>query len=681
MNKIIFSLMLLVFAKPIAFSQSVGIGTTTPDASSVLEVKSTTKGFLPPRMTASEKGLIPSPKAGLLIYQTDATPGLYVYNGSAWVPVAAGGTVTGGWSLTGNGGTSATNFIGTTDAKPLTFKVQNTYAGRIGEDGSVALGKGASAGSFTHPSIVAVGYNTLTNNGDGAVGIFQGTANTALGSEAASLNTTGSFNTANGYQALKNNISGASNTAIGSGALFSTTTASNNTATGYNALYLNETGTSNTAMGYRSLTFNKIGNENTALGYQALNANLGNWNTAIGSSALTANTTATLNTAVGQNALLQATTGGSNTAVGASALKQNNGFSNVAFGAVALGQNTTGKDNTAVGSSSMGGNKTGSGNTGVGTQSLLRNFTGSYNTTLGYHADLFGTDAVNATAIGANAMAACDNCVVLGSVNGSNDATSDVKVGIGVTNPLSNLHVNPNGPGSILVGTKENTGTYLDMGVTAKFSGSGYVQAVQASNSSFGALLLNPLGGYTGVGYPSVSNINSTLDVNGSIGLRSGSNKWQIYNFSNLLFDFNGVTKAGISYIDGHYVEYSDARLKKNVQKMQPGVLAKVLALQPKTYQYIANENTQFANNVSTGFIAQEVKELFPTLVTEMPNNGKDSLTIPNYLGINYAGFSVIAIKAIQEQQEQIETLKAENTLMKAEFAKMREAIEALQKK
>ena len=49
-------------------NRSVGIGTTTPDASSVLDVTSTTKGFLPPRMTTGQRDAILSPAFGLIIY-------------------------------------------------------------------------------------------------------------------------------------------------------------------------------------------------------------------------------------------------------------------------------------------------------------------------------------------------------------------------------------------------------------------------------------------------------------------------------------------------------------------------------------------------------------------------------------------------------------------------------------
>jgi hypothetical protein len=62
----------------------VGIGTTNPHSSSILEVASTTKGMLIPRMTMVQRISIASPIEGLVIYQTDGTRGFYYYNGSAW---------------------------------------------------------------------------------------------------------------------------------------------------------------------------------------------------------------------------------------------------------------------------------------------------------------------------------------------------------------------------------------------------------------------------------------------------------------------------------------------------------------------------------------------------------------------------------------------------------------------
>ncbi len=73
------------------FTQAqVGIGVSTADInpSAQLEVSSTTKGFLAPRMTESEKNTIASPAVGLLVYQTNGTKGFYSYNGTVWVAIA-----------------------------------------------------------------------------------------------------------------------------------------------------------------------------------------------------------------------------------------------------------------------------------------------------------------------------------------------------------------------------------------------------------------------------------------------------------------------------------------------------------------------------------------------------------------------------------------------------------------
>ena len=65
----------------------VGINTETPDASAALDITSTTGGVLVPRMTQAQRNQINDPAGpadGLMIYQTDGTPGFYYYNGSSW---------------------------------------------------------------------------------------------------------------------------------------------------------------------------------------------------------------------------------------------------------------------------------------------------------------------------------------------------------------------------------------------------------------------------------------------------------------------------------------------------------------------------------------------------------------------------------------------------------------------
>jgi endosialidase-like protein/trimeric autotransporter adhesin len=83
-------------------SGAAGIGTTSPNSSSLLEIKSTTKGLLIPRMTQTQRNAITSPATGLLIYQTNATPGFYSYDGSAWKAVSSSGFSTEYWKKKGS---------------------------------------------------------------------------------------------------------------------------------------------------------------------------------------------------------------------------------------------------------------------------------------------------------------------------------------------------------------------------------------------------------------------------------------------------------------------------------------------------------------------------------------------------------------------------------------------------
>ncbi|GAB4311427.1 MAG: hypothetical protein Kow00127_01440 [Bacteroidales bacterium] len=83
------------------YSQSVGINSdgSDPDNSAILDVKSTTKGFLAPRMTQAQRDAIVSPATGLMVYQTDGTNGYYFYNGSSWELLGNG---TGYWTSSGS---------------------------------------------------------------------------------------------------------------------------------------------------------------------------------------------------------------------------------------------------------------------------------------------------------------------------------------------------------------------------------------------------------------------------------------------------------------------------------------------------------------------------------------------------------------------------------------------------
>lgn len=91
------------------FAQSMSITSNgaAPAASAMLDVVSTAKGLLIPRMTAAQKTAIATPAAGLLVYQTDAPIGFWYYN-AGWVQLGAGSvtTVTASSPLSSSGGTT-----------------------------------------------------------------------------------------------------------------------------------------------------------------------------------------------------------------------------------------------------------------------------------------------------------------------------------------------------------------------------------------------------------------------------------------------------------------------------------------------------------------------------------------------------------------------------------------------
>ena len=105
--KFILILIALVVSAVNSFAQ-VGISNTsiTPDASSILELRSTSAGFLPPRMTTAQRNAISSAATGLLIYNTD-TNQLNYYNGTMW-QIVSGGTAVTSVSVTSANGVSGT---------------------------------------------------------------------------------------------------------------------------------------------------------------------------------------------------------------------------------------------------------------------------------------------------------------------------------------------------------------------------------------------------------------------------------------------------------------------------------------------------------------------------------------------------------------------------------------------
>ena len=80
------TLIALMLFTALGYAQ-VGINTNNPDASSALEIESTTGGILIPRLTETQRDAISAPATGLMIYQTDQTAGFYFYDGNVWTKI------------------------------------------------------------------------------------------------------------------------------------------------------------------------------------------------------------------------------------------------------------------------------------------------------------------------------------------------------------------------------------------------------------------------------------------------------------------------------------------------------------------------------------------------------------------------------------------------------------------
>ena len=89
MKQLLFAALLFI---TFSAKAQLGVGTATPNASAQLDVTSTTKGFLPPRMTGAQRDAISSPIAGLMVYCSDCGAGgqPQYYNGTSWRDMIGG---------------------------------------------------------------------------------------------------------------------------------------------------------------------------------------------------------------------------------------------------------------------------------------------------------------------------------------------------------------------------------------------------------------------------------------------------------------------------------------------------------------------------------------------------------------------------------------------------------------
>lgn len=360
---ILFVIIVILGVKSKAQNVAINNDGSQPAASAMLDIKSTAKGLLIPRMTAAQKTAISSPAKGLLIFQTDGTSGFYYYNGTAWSsltgPAQAGLS---GWSTTGNADTDSTkNFIGTTDNKPLIGKVGgqpvfqfsaalgNTLVGyQAGKQiakitNSTMFGYKAGFNTTTGMLNHFVGYKAGYNNTTGEENFFEGygagynnsasanffvgnvagyyntfgNGNHFVGNFAGGKNTYGSYNFFEGFQAGYNNTGGSHNLFVGLEAGYENTSGNHNFFVGENAGRFNDLGSFNQFEGYQAGMSNTSGGHNYFGGYQAgYNNTIGNYNHFNGLYAGYNNTSGGGNTFIGYKAGFGNVTGFNNVMIG-----------------------------------------------------------------------------------------------------------------------------------------------------------------------------------------------------------------------------------------------------------------------------------------------------------------------------------------------------------------------------
>ncbi len=339
-------------------AQSLGVNTTGAPAatSSILDVSSTDKGILIPRMSKTERNAIVTPATGLMVYQNAPdSMGFYYYDGTIWQLLSTA-TTAAGWLTTGNAGTTITShFFGTTDVAPLSFRQNNKWLGR---------------------------WNSVNNTyfiGDSSGINNVGTSNVGFGTKALFKNLNGYGNVAIGNSVMQNNTMALRNTAVGDSAMF---TQSYNPGGGYF--------TDNTAIGSKALFYNQpTANSN---GYK---------NTAVGSEALYLNTTGYENTAMGTGAMRENTTGFANTAFGRSAHRlSKSGYYNSYFGYIAGYSDSSGLGNTGLGAYSLFNHRKGDDNVAIGISAMGVDTAGVFNTAIGAYANHYSDTTYGTAAVG-----------------------------------------------------------------------------------------------------------------------------------------------------------------------------------------------------------------------------------------------------------------------------------------
>lgn len=666
MNRLLNVIVLFFITISFLSAQGVGIGTNTPDASALLDLTSTTKGVLLPRMTAAQRTAIAAPATGLQVYQTDGAKGFYYFDGVTWTLISGGGTS--GWSMTGNAGINpTTNFIGTTDAQPFIAKANNEQVFRFAPNSNnTVLGYQANhsdytggtfnhvigykagynnVGSFGHFDGLQAGYNNAGNNNQ-FIGYNTGFTNTTgysnlfVGSAAGYSNTTGFQNNFLGYQAGYSNMSGGGDQFIGYQAGFKNTTGGNNQFSGYQAGYNNTVGNYNFFQGFNAGKSNVFGQNNYFSGYQAGYSSTTSDNHFVGFKAGYNTTTGNYNQFEGDLAGYSNTTGAQNQFIGFDAGYNNTTASNNQFNGWQAGySNTIGYNNYFAGWQAGYYNTTGSQNQFLGFQAGAHNTSGSNNFYSGFKAGLNNTTGH-------------DNCFI-GYQAGLNNANGHHNIFIG---PSAGASETDSYKLYISVADVPDPLIYGDFGLDfLRFNGqtqidntSGYLQPLlllKEESATYATIQFRKwnAGGYW----------NQSAYVDPSYQ-ESNQMVWFANEFEAMKLFGNGNL-----FIWGDLTEYSDSTLKEKIQPLR-NTLSALQNINGVSYNWKDKQRKGTAHEI--GLLAQEVEKYFPELV-HTDEKGLKS--------VSYTHMVPVLLEAIKEQQAEIDQLKSKQREMDEMKVKM----------
>jgi hypothetical protein len=266
-------------------SGNTGIGTTSPDNSAILEMQSTTKGMLVPRMIESQRDNISVPPNGLLIYQTSSPQGFYFFDGSSWQTLNGANT-----SLSNLTATEINQSLipapgGMDIGAPGNRWHDIIISGKLDLNGvpisndGYGLYIGTDAPNSNGPNNTFTGYATGQVNSSGFRNSFYGALsgesntfgsyNAFFGTNNGRFNTEGSWNAFFGDAAGNLNTTGWYNAFIGAASGLSNTTGQYNTFLGFQSGKYNTTGYYNTFVGSFAGQGSFTGNGNSCFGYLA----------------------------------------------------------------------------------------------------------------------------------------------------------------------------------------------------------------------------------------------------------------------------------------------------------------------------------------------------------------------------------------------------------------------------